>query len=159
MLPTPVIVSDPPGAPAPQGQLLAGGFWPVIDLAELRAAVAVDASVTATRLEHATIEALATVIDQLAPWAAVHQDAGIDSLAAVPALAINGVSVHVRRFMRAVYAYAKANLVERYADSDATGRTERGEEGRRTQAEEYRRDGLHAVRDILGVARMTSELI
>lgn len=159
MLPTPVIVADPPSAPAPQGQLSAGAFWPVIELAELRAAVAVDASVTASRLEHATTEALATVIDQLAAWAAVHQGAGVGSLAGVPGLAINGTSVHVQRFLRAVYAYAKANLAERYADADATARAERGEDGRRTQAEEYRRDGLHAVRDILGVPRMTSELI
>jgi hypothetical protein len=159
MLPTPVIVADPPNTPAPQGQLVAGAFWPVIDLAALRFAVAVDSSVTIQRLEEAATEAMAAVIDQLTPWAAAHEAVGIASLAAVPALAINGTSVHVSRFKRAIYAYTKANLAERYADSDATGRAERGEEGRRTQADEYRRDGLHAVRDILGVARMTSELI
>jgi hypothetical protein len=159
MLTPPIIVSDPPGQPVPQGQLAAGAFWPVIDLEALRKAVAIDSSVTVQRLEHATTEALATVIDQLAEWAAAHQAAGADSLAAVPAMAISGTSVQVLRFQRAVYAYAKANITERYAADDATGRAERGEESRRTQAEEYRRDGLYAVRDILGVPRMTSELI
>lgn len=155
----PVVRTTPPENPAPLGTLSAGGFWPVIDLAKLREAIALDGSVTAARITHAATDALAGVIDELAAWSLAQQTAGHDTLASVPAVAINGASVQLSRFERAVYSYAKANLIERYADADATGRAERGEPGRRLQADEYRRDGLHALRDILGVSRMTSELI
>ncbi|QKV52653.1 head completion/stabilization protein [Comamonas antarctica] len=155
----PIVRTSPPEDPAPLGTLSAGGFWPEIDLAKLRADVAIDGVVTAARLEHAATDALANVLDELGPWAMAQQATGYATLASVPADAINGVSVQVRRFERAVYAYAKANITERYADADATGRAERGDAGRRLSADDYRRDGLHALRDILGVSRMTSELI
>lgn len=155
----PIVRTTPPDNPAPLGTLSAGGFWPAIDLAKLREAIALDGTVTAARMVHAATDAMASVIDELGAWASTQQARGHETLALVPALAINDVSVHVTRFERAVYAYAKANLIERYADADATGRAERGEPGRRLQADEYRRDGLHALRDMLGVPRMTSELI
>ncbi len=155
----PVVRTTPPDNPAPLGTLSVREFWPVIDLAKLREAIALDGSVTAARITHAATDALASVIDELTAWSIDQQAAGHDTLASVPAIAINGASVQISRFERAVYAYAKANLIERYADADATGRAERGEPGRRLQADEYRRDGLHALRDILGVSRMTSELI
>lgn len=155
----PIIRVQPPGAPPPSGQLLADAFWPPIDLTKMRDAVSIDSSVTQQRLEHATVDAMACVIDQLSQWAASHQAAGVVKLADVPGLSINGQSAQVNRFERSVYAYAKANLSERYAESNAKGRTERGDESRRAEADEYRRDGLFSVRDILGVPRMTSELI
>ena len=48
---------------------------------------------------------------------------------------------------------------ERYAGADATGRTKPGDARRELQDSDYRADALSAVRDILGVARMESELI
>lgn len=154
-----VIIPQPSAAPPLQTSLDAGPFWPLIALEAVRANVAVDGSVTAQRLQHAATAALGNVIDQLTAWAAQQQEQGHAALASVPAVHVNGKSMHVLRFERAIYAYTKADLAERYADADATGRAERGEEGRRLQADEYRRDALHAVRDILGQPRMTSELI
>lgn len=155
----PIVRTTPLDSPSPLGTLSAGGFWPAIDLAKLRESIALDGAVTAARIAHAATDALASVISELEAWSVDQQAAGHGFLADVPALAINGVSVQISRFERAVYAYTKANLIERYADADATGRAERGEAGRRLQADEYRRDGLYALRDLLGVARMTSELI
>jgi len=155
----PIIVTDPPGAPPITGQLNAGSFWPCIDVTKLRETVDVDGSVTAARLTHAAANALASVIQDLSAWAQTQMAAGLTTLADVPAVTINGTSVNVLRFERAVYAYTKADLIERYAGADATGRAERGDEGRELQASEYRADALRAVRDILGVARMESELI
>lgn len=155
----PIIVTDPPSKPPITGVLDAGSFWPHIDLAKLRDSVDVDGSVTAARLTHAAANALASVIKDLSNWAAAQAAAGFDALSSVPAIAINGTSVNVLCFERAVYAYAKADLIERYAGADATGRTEPGDERRELQASDYRADALRAVRDILGVARMESELI
>lgn len=155
----PIIITTDPPASARAGVLDAGAFWPPIDLEHLRQDIAIDASITPARLHHAAVEALAHTIDQLAPWAAKQQAQGHASLGDVPQMHINSTGVQVLRFERAVYASAKANLIERYADSDATGRAERGEAARQTQADEYRRDALAAVRDILGMPRMVSELI
>lgn len=155
----PIIVTDPPGKPPITGVLDAGSFWPHIDLAKLRDSVDVDGSVTAARLKHAASNAMASVIQDLTSWAAVQMTSGLAALADVPAVAISGTSVNVLRFERAVYAYAKADLIERYAGADATGRAERGDEERELQASDYRADALRAVRDILGVARFESELI
>lgn len=155
----PIIVTDPPGKPPITGVLDAGAFWPHIELARLRDTVDVDGSVTAARLTHAASNALASVVLDLSAWAATQQAAGFAALSSVPAVAINGTSVNVLRFERAVYAYAKAELAQRYAGADATGRAERGDDGRELQASDYRADALSAVRDILGVARFESELI
>ena len=155
----PIIVTDPPGKPPITGVLDAGSFWPHIDLAKLRDSIDVDGSVTAARLTHAASNALASVVQDLSSWATVQQAAGLDALASVPAIAINGVSVNTLRFERAVYAYTKAELIERYAGADATGRTKPGDTRSELQDSDYRADALSAVRDILGVARMESELI
>ena len=120
-----------------------------------------DGTITPPRLLTAVQEAVATTVAQLDAWAKSRKDESHESLAAVPALMIDGESVNVQRFRRAVYCHAKANLIERYSDYDTTGRERRKDqdEAREDQAEHHRRDATWAVRDILGVTRLTVELI
>lgn len=157
----PLVRTTPPNEPAPLGTVTAGDWWAVIDLAALRDAMRLDATVTPQRLLPAVQEALATTIGLLSAWAAKHQNEGRTSLAEVPALQVDGESVHVQRFRRAVYCHAKANLLERYSDIDTTGRERRKDQddARDDQAEQHRRDATWAVRDILGVTRLNVELI
>lgn len=155
----PLVRTTPPNDPAPLGSLQAGPFWPVIDLAQLRAALVLDGSVTAGRLEHAAAEALAITVDQLTAWAAKQEQAGRATLAEVPCTQINGEPVHVYRFRRAVYAYTGANLLIRYAATSATGRSDDAAQLRDAQAEQHARDALWAVCDIQGTGRMACELI
>lgn len=157
----PLVRTTPPNDPAPLGTVSAGAWWPTIDLAALRDAMRLDGAITPQRLLPAVQEAVATTAELLAAWALARQDEGRTSLAAVPALQVDGESVHVQRFRRAVYCHAKANLIERYSDYDTTGRARKDdqEESRETQAEQYRRDATWAVRDILGTTRVSVELI
>lgn len=157
----PLVRTTPPNDPAPLGTVTAGDWWPEIDLAALRDAMRLDATITPQRLLPAVQEALATTIGLLGIWAAAREAEGHESLVAVPALQIDSESVHVQRFRRAVYCHAKANLLERYSDIDTTGRERRKDqdEGREDQAEQHRRDATWAVRDILGNTRLTVELI
>ncbi len=157
----PLVRTTPPRDPAPLGKVSAGPWWPEIDLAALRDAMRLDGTITPQRLLPAVQEAVAATIGQLAAWAKTREDEGHASLAAVPALQIDGESINVQRFRRAVHCHAKANLLERYSDYDTTGR-ERGKdqgEARDDQAEHHRRDATWAVRDILGASRLTVELI
>lgn len=157
----PLVRTTPPNDPAPLGTVSAGAWWPTIDLAALRDAMRLDGAITPQRLLPAVQEAVATTAELLAAWALARQDEGRNSLAAVPALQVDGESIHVQRFRRAVYCHAKANLIERYSDYDTTGRARKDdqEESRETQAEQYRRDATWAVRDILGTTRVNVELI
>lgn len=158
----PLVRTTPPSDPAPLGTVSAGDWWPVIDLAAMRDAMRLDGTVTQERLRPAVQDAMASTINQLAPWALVHMAAGVNSLAGVPtALQIDGESSAVQRFRRAVYCTAKANLIERYSDYDTSGRARKDtqEETRGGQAEEHRRDATWAIRDILGVPRLTVDLI
>ncbi|WP_295548592.1 head completion/stabilization protein [uncultured Pseudacidovorax sp.] len=157
----PLVRTTPPSDPAPLGTVSAGAWWPEIDLAALRDAMRLDGTITAERLRPAVQDALASTIEQLLAWSLVHITAGRPSFADVPALVIDGESVNVQRFRRAVYCTAKANLIERYSDYDTTGRARKDtqEETRDGQAEEHRRDATWAIRDILGVPRLTVDLI
>ncbi len=72
---------------------------------------------------------------------------------------INSQSVQTTRYTRAVYCYTKALLLEKYADTDATGKTGTRAEAKQEQAEDYRRDAHFAVADILGRRRCDAALI
>jgi hypothetical protein len=157
----PLVRTTPPIDPAPLGKVSAGAWWPEIDLAVLRDAMRLDGTITPPRLLHATQEAVASTVAALGDWAQARRAEGRASLAEVPASAVDGESVHVQRFRRAVYCHAKANLLERYSDYDTTGRERRrdSEDVRANQAEHHRRDAAWASRDILGVPRDHVELI
>ena len=157
----PLVRTTPPSDPAPLGTVSAGAWWPDVDLAALRDAMRLDGTITPPRLLTAVQEAVAATVSQLDTWAKDRKDEGHDSLADVPALKIDGESINVQRFRRAVYCYAKGNLIERYSDYDTTGRERRKDqdEAREDQAEHHRRDATWAVRDILGVTRLNVELI
>lgn len=157
----PLVRTTPPSDPAPLGKVSAGAWWPEIDLATLRDAVRLDGTITPARLLTAVQEAVAATVAQLDAWAQIRKDEGHESLSAVPALTVDGESVNVQRFRRAVYCHAKATLIERYSDYDTTGRERRKDqdEAREDQAEHHRRDATWAVRDILGASRLTVELI
>jgi len=50
-------------------------------------------------------------------------------------------------------------LLEAYADYDATGKTAERAAAKQEQAEDYRREGHHAIAWLLGHRRIDSELI
>ena len=131
-----------------------GAFWPVIDLQQVREAVRIDNTVTPERLHFAAVEAVAYVNGQCA---ALETEGG--TLAATDSVTINGQSRAEWRYRRAVSCYTKAALLEHYADYDAAGKTASRADAKHEQAEQSRRDGHHAVADLLGRARIDCELV
>lgn len=134
-------------------------FWPSIDLDQMREALRIDASVTAPRLETAVINAAISVNRELRQWRAHHQAAGYATLADVPAETINDQSELVHLYARAIQAATGAEVCERYRSYDSTGSGDRKAEALQFNIDEYRRDQRWAIRDLLGVGRMTVELI
>lgn len=146
------------GSPAEQ-LIDSDPFWPVIDCVALRTAMRLDGSVTAERLETATINAILEANTELDAYRLARQEEGHATLAAVPASQIKGESRLLHLYRRAIYCRATAELVERYRSYDATNSGEQKATEDSTNIDELRRDARHALRDLLGISRTTVELL
>ncbi|GAB7259287.1 head completion/stabilization protein [Dickeya ananatis] len=136
----------------------AGEFWPVIVLRDLRLADRITGGITTTRLMHVTTEAVVHVTDQLASWQQTQQATGYAALADVPARQVNGESIKVYRFRRAVYAIARALLLEGYRDVDTTAKGDKATDTFDNQCDDLWRDARWSIADIRGAQRLFAEL-
>lgn len=152
------IVPAPP-APEIEKRIVSGPFWPDIDPVAIRAAQRIDDTVTAQRLRGALIEAISTANGDLRTWRLGQEDAGYHKLSDVPADSVDGASVHVQRYLRAVGSLAKALIMERYRDFDATGKGDKSADALIDPIADCRRDYLHAIADIQARPRTIVELI
>jgi phage head completion protein (GPL) len=65
-------------------------------------------------------------------------------------------TIHYRR---AVYCYAKSLLLEKYADTEPSGKAGERAEMKQSQAEDYRREAHYATAAVMGERRCDAELI
>ena len=151
-------IATAPTAPD-EGEITNSPFWPAISLPDLRETVRLDGTVTTARLKHAVIDAITSVNRDLADWRRARQAEGHTTLAAVPSEVINGESVHLHSYRRAVYAMTRANLLERYTDYSATGDGVKGADAKVISSDDLYRDARFAIRNILGSTHNTVELI
>lgn len=136
----------------------ADGWLPDIVVADIRGAVRVS-SATDIRLRDAIRAAILSVRRDLACWRWAHEAAGATSLADVPASQVDGQSLLVRSYNRAIASLVAADLAETHFDATATDKGADRLELRAVPAEDHRRNALWAIRDILGVGRTTVDLI
>lgn len=153
--------ANPPasGSQIDGNAIRSGTFWPELDPVAARAAMRLDGTVTAERLRGALIEAVASVNSQLADWRRTQQAAGYAGLDAVPADDIDGTSMLVQRWQRAVLCDATATLTERYRSFDSTAAGTKKADELDTTVDDLRRDSRWAISDITGQQRTTIELI
>ncbi|AWX15609.1 phage head protein [Mergibacter septicus] len=130
-------------------------FFPDIDLTEVRNSMRIDAMITTERLAQAVIESIISVNQDLSDFD--RQNA--ESLADLKAEKINGISILVHRYKRAVFCLAVADLYERYTAYDSTGDSDKKQEKLNESIADLRRDARYAIRDLLKIRRMTVELI
>ena len=116
-------------------------------------------AITDARVRQALIAAIIRIGRDLEEWRLDQVTAGFATLDQVPALRIDDQSELAILYRRAVFTAAKAEIVERFVDVDLTGRGEREASQLDPTVAELRRDSVHAVREILGVGRMTVDLI
>lgn len=146
--------------PAPASTPIANdGFLPDIDVASFREVARIRDAVTAPRAREALIGAMIATARDLAPWVAARRAEGAEALTDVAAPTIDGQSILINAYRRAIFCYAKADLVEGYRDVDTTQAGQRRAEDLDGTPGELRRDAIHAIRDILGVGRTAVELI
>lgn len=140
-------------------EIRAGVFWPSIKPAEAREEMRLDGNVTPARLRSALIEAMASVNSELAEWRQARIAAGFTALDQVPAEDIDGKSVLLHRWRRAVLCEAAAILTERYRSFDTTGTGHQRADQLDPSIDELRRDKRWAISDMQGVGRCAVELI
>ncbi|HIA0775905.1 TPA: head completion/stabilization protein [Salmonella enterica subsp. enterica] len=140
-------------------KVTAGAFWPEILLHDLRLASRIPGRTTTSRLKFVTTEAVAHVTDQLDDWRGIQESAGYSSLADVPARMLNGESVKVYRYRRAVYSAARALLLENARDVDTTEKGDRKADALEVQTDDLWRDVRWAIADIRGTQRLFVELV
>ena len=148
-----------PTAPADEPEIISGPFWPNLDPTKIREAQRIDNTVPPARLRMAIIEAIATTNGALRAWREVQIANGNNKLIDIPADEIDDISILAHRYQRAVGCLAKALLLERYKDLDATGKGDRKAESLVDPIDDCRRDHLNALADITGRPRTTVELI
>lgn len=153
-----LIIPAPPVTPA-EPEIESGPFWPIINPAKIREEHRIDGTATAPRLRAALYEAIAETNHALRAWRIAHQELGTNALASVAADKIAGESILIQKYRRAVGCYAKAILLERHRDYDATAEGEKTGEPREDQIGDNKRDWHHAIADITGRTRSTVELI
>lgn len=142
---------------ATSAELTNDGFFPDLDLESVRAALRLDGSVTDARLMPACISAVIETNADLAPLKEKYQNYA--QLSLVPADEINGETVLLHLYRRAVYCNVGAELAERYRAYDSTAQGNQRADDLTPSIDEYRRDARFAIRDLLRQVRVTVELI
>lgn len=154
------ISSPAPAATPPGTEVDFGPFWPAVDVNHFRDTMRIGGTaIPDARLAHAITGAVFAVEHDLGPWRALHEAGGVMKLDDVPQASIGTDKRVVLLWRRAVYAFAAADLVETHRDVTATATGQSRAHDQDSQADDHRRNGLHAIREILGVNRTAVELI
>jgi len=135
------------------------GWWPDLDGEAVRAALRLDSSISAIRLEVALVNAILSVNRELDTYQVAQLALGYASLAEVPGPQIQNQSRPVHLYLRAVYCTAGAELAERFRSYDSTNSGNANADELTPSIDEYRRDARWAMSDLLGRRRTTVELI
>lgn len=134
-------------------------FWPAIAVDEFRATTRLQDTITDGRVIQALTESLLSTNRELAAWRDIQIALGYTELGSVPAERIGDKTALEHHYLSAIYAQAKARLMEQYRDIDTTvdGKHRAAEfEG---TIESWRRTAREAIRALLGTPRATVELI
>ena len=142
-----------------EADIINDGWFPDVIIMQARELVRIDGTITAPRLRAALVEAVASVNDELSGWKNTQQSLGHAALTNVPSSMLDGISRLILRYERAVYALAKANLVERYRDYDSSNDGTKRADEIEPNIDALRRDYRWAISDMLGIGRNTIELI
>ncbi|MEJ2794373.1 head completion/stabilization protein [Iodobacter sp. LRB] len=135
------------------------GFWPDIDMADAQLSLRLDGTVTPPRLKMALIAAMASANQDLRKYKATQIGQGFSDLIEVDSDTIDGQHILVGHYIRAVYCLAKASLTERYRDFDSTGDGHNKTGQLSDPIEDLNRDARWAIRDLIGSARASVELL
>lgn len=154
-------VSSPAPAVTPPGtELDFGPFWPKVDVNHFRNSQRIGGTaIPDARLADALSGAVLAVEHDLSAWRAAREAEDIDKLEDIVQASLGVEKRLVLLWRRAVYAFATADLAETHRDVTATATGQARAPELDNRADDHRRNGIHAIREILGVNRTAVELI
>lgn len=135
------------------------GWFPDLQLSDVRAIVRLDGTVTDDRLRDAIRFAMLHVNDQLEGLSSREKSNGATSFVAGSNRTLDGKNRRGLLYLRAVACWAKADLLERYRSLDTTDSGMRRAEDMSQGIDEQRRNTSWALRDIQNLPRTVVELI
>jgi hypothetical protein len=135
------------------------GWFPDIDLVQMRAVMRLDGTVTPIRLKTAVQGAVIQVNQELHTWQHTQQEADFTSLASIPSSTIDGQSILVWYYVRAVSHLSIAELQSQYRDFASTHKGCEHAEGLESRIEEERRLARCALRALLHKTAITVECL
>ncbi len=157
------VASPPATPPDPENpgldEVAGDDFYPAVSIAQFRDAMRVGQVVVDGRARDALRGAMVTVRRDLRAWKTSWIAAGAGGFADIDSEEIDGELALELLYRRAVFAFAAADLAETHNDISASADGKERTEERVLSADEHRRNGLHAIRDITGATRTTVELI
>lgn len=148
------LIASPAPPPTPPGALIeADGWFPAINLSQMRAALRLgDGAVTDARLTQAVEGGIIAALRDLADWRLTFAGQGLPDLAAVAPLArVNGRSMAVILWERAVQFLAAAELADLHRDLSATNDGRDRAEQQDLLADDYRRLAMNALADLKSI--------
>lgn len=134
--------------PLPEPTTICQDWWPDINLVDAREVIRISGVITEPRLVEAIQNAIWAVNGELSSWAESYKKTEPGQLQDSRIIGL---------YKRAIYCYAKAELVERYRDYDMTAAGGRVAEEKDGVADDMRRNLRWAISDILGQSRVTVE--
>lgn len=154
----PNVDAQPPAA-APPEIVENDGFWPDVDLVQLRAAVRLDTTISTDRLRDAVAQAMIELGRTLEAWRLENAAETANLQAVTPRRLVDGVSDFVHLYTRAVYSLTAADLGERLMSQSMTAAGDDRRESLASEVDQHRRNARWAVQDFKGERRATVELI
>jgi len=152
--------AEAPAPIDPDAHVAAGPFWPDIRLSDFRAAMRIgNSTIPDARVRRALEGALLTVDTDLRLWRQARLSEGFATLADCPSEMFGDRSRLILLYDRAIYAYAAADLVETHRDITATKTGVDKSDSHELTADDHKRNGLQAVRDLKGKRRIKVGLV
>lgn len=150
--------AEPPVA-APAELVQNDGFWPDIDLVELRDAVRLDTTISTDRLRDAVVNAMLELANEFADWRECKAEDAANLQAVPERRLIGGVSDYVILYARALYSLVGADLGERLLSQMVTAAGDDRRESLASEVDQHRRNARYAINDFTGKRRATVELL
>lgn len=139
-------------------------FAGVLDFVKYRAASRIDRTAADAQALSAINSAVVEVNRQLADWVAdkvtlTEAHPAYATINDLPTPAHLPAEYYPNAYRRAVYALADALLAENYRDFDSTLEGNSRADAMSQRIDDYRRESIYAVADLLGTARRRIELL
>jgi len=134
-------------------------FDETIDYVKYREQSRIDRTASDDQAKAALNSAIVDINHQLIEWIEAKKNEGYNLIDNVPSPMHLPEKYFIDRYRRAVYCMADALLAENYRDFDSTAEGHQRADSMTDRIDDYRRESIYAVADILGTHRRRIELL